>query len=55
MNSPGPHDEPLSTNDLPPEEGIERSDIEERLDEDSEEQENYTETHGIDESLREDS
>ncbi|MEP9384880.1 hypothetical protein [Nocardioides sp. KR10-350] len=55
MTSSGSHDEPLSTDDLPPEEGIERSDIEERLDEDPEEQKNYTETHGIDESLQEDS
>lgn len=55
MSSPGSHHEPLSTDDLPPEEGIERSDIEEQLDKDPEEQKNYTETHGVAESQREDS
>ena len=49
----GPDEKPVDAEGLPPEEGIERSDIEERLGEDPEEQENYTEEHGIDEDLQE--
>ncbi|MEX0429649.1 hypothetical protein AB3X52_18685 [Nocardioides sp. DS6] len=50
-----PRGNPSDAEGLPPEEGIERRDIEEGLDEDPEEQQNYTETHGVDESLHDDS
>lgn len=44
---------PVRADGVPSEEGLDVADVAERLDEDPDEQENYTEEHGLDESQQE--